>query len=51
MQTNLRYADVEIRILPQQSAGYPVEFTLNSEQEFAGGFLQPLDWASSTCAS
>ncbi len=35
------YADLEIRILEKQDAkGYPVEITLNGEQEFERGFLQ-----------
>jgi hypothetical protein len=37
------YADLEIRILGLQSEGYPVELTLNYEQEFPGGYLDP-DW-------
>ena len=35
------YADLEIRILNQTSAGYPLELTLNAEQEFSGGQLDP----------
>lgn len=33
------YADLEIRILAQQEEGYPVELTLDSEQEFPRGYL------------
>ena len=33
------YADLEIRILAQQEDGYPVELTLNNEQEFPRGYL------------
>jgi hypothetical protein len=33
------YADLEIRILARQEDGYPVELTLNSEQEFPRGIL------------
>ena len=36
-----QYADLEIRILERQDAGYPVELTLNYEQEFACGYLSP----------
>ena len=40
------YADLEIRILNQTGAGYPLELTLNDEQEFSGGQLDPgfLPW-------
>ncbi len=40
------YADLEIRILEQQEEGYPVEMTLNSEQQFPRGTLDPdfLPW-------
>ncbi len=45
------YADLEIRILEQGEEGYPVEITLNNEQEFPRGFLDPgkmqLPWVSS----
>jgi hypothetical protein len=43
------YADLEIRILDRQSLGYPVELTLNYEQEFQRGYLDPgrLPWVSS----
>jgi hypothetical protein len=37
------YADLEIRILGRQTQGYPVELTLNYEQEFPRGYLDP-DW-------
>ena len=35
------YADLEIRILEKQQEGFPVEMTLNSEQEYDPGFLDP----------
>jgi hypothetical protein len=35
------YADLEIRILEKQDRGYPVEITLNGDQEFPRGFLDP----------
>jgi hypothetical protein len=40
------YADLEIRILELHPQGYPVELTLNFEQEFPRGFLDPtgLPW-------
>jgi hypothetical protein len=44
------YADLEIRILDRQTAGYPVELTLPGRQ-FARGFLAPdalpLPWVHS----
>jgi hypothetical protein len=42
-------ADLEIRILDKQTEGYPVEMTLNSEQEFPRGYLNPafLPWVPS----
>ena len=47
------YADLEIRILEQQAEGYPVEMTLNSEQQFPRGFLDPgfLPWVSAGTAA
>ena len=33
------YADLEIRILERQEAGYPVEITFDRRQEFPRGFL------------
>jgi hypothetical protein len=47
------YADLEIRILPQQEDGYPVELTLNSEQEFPRGYLSRhiLPWEPGTSSS
>jgi hypothetical protein len=41
------YADLEIRILELQPQGYPVEITLNGEQQFPRGYLDPdlLNWA------
>jgi hypothetical protein len=46
MTPSSTYADLEIRILEQQAEGYPVEITLNHEQEFEAGFLDPafLPW-------
>lgn len=43
------YADLEIRILELEEAGYPVEITLNSEQEFPRGHLRAgvLPWVES----
>jgi hypothetical protein len=43
------YADLEVRIRERQEEGYPVEMTLNSEQEFSPGHLSPdlLPWVSS----
>jgi CHAT domain-containing protein len=40
------YADLEIRILNKTADGYPVELTLNSEQQYSGGRLDPggLPW-------
>ncbi|MEZ4674001.1 MAG: hypothetical protein R2932_07120 [Caldilineaceae bacterium] len=40
------HADLELRILNQTPAGYPVELTVNHEQEYAGGHLDPgfLPW-------
>jgi len=35
------YADLEIRILKKDSAGYPVEITFNGEVEFPRGVLSP----------
>ena len=35
------YADLEIRILERQEEGYPVEMTLDGEQEFPRGYLDP----------
>lgn len=44
------YAEIEIRILAKHAAGYPVEMTLDDEQEFPPGVLDPglLPWAAST---
>jgi hypothetical protein len=43
------FADLEIRILGAQDEGYPVELTLNSEQEFGRGILRAdfLPWVPS----
>jgi hypothetical protein len=42
------FADLEIRILERQQDGYPVEMTLNSEQQFPRGYLDPgfLPWVA-----
>ncbi|MBN1876797.1 MAG: CHAT domain-containing protein [Anaerolineae bacterium] len=43
------FADLEIRIFERQEAGYPVEITLNKEQEFPRGYM-PADvipWTTS----
>lgn len=46
MTQNHSYADVEIRIQEIQDKGYPVDITLNNEQEFPRGYLRPefLPW-------
>jgi hypothetical protein len=41
MVSQTAYADLEIRILERQAQGYPVEITLNNEQEFPRGSLDP----------
>jgi hypothetical protein len=43
------YADLELRILARQGDGYPVEMTLDSEQEFGPGSLSAaeLPWTPS----
>ena len=41
MSVEFTYADLEIRILERQEEGYPVEMTLNREQEFPRGVLHP----------
>jgi tetratricopeptide (TPR) repeat protein len=47
--SQVHYADLEIRILERQGAGYPVELTLDGEQEFPRGYLSPdlLPWVPS----
>jgi hypothetical protein len=47
------YADLEIRILEKQQEGYPVEMTLNSEQQFPRGYIDSefLPWVSSGSAA
>lgn len=42
----LEFADLEIRIFSQQPEGFPVELTLNNEQQFPRGYLDPgfLPW-------
>jgi formylglycine-generating enzyme required for sulfatase activity len=49
MVSQTAYADLEIRILPRELQGYPVEITLNNEQEFPRGHLDPgfLPWVAS----
>jgi hypothetical protein len=46
------YADLEIRIRERQNDGYPVDITLNHEQEFGPGTLDPgfLPWVPSASA-
>ena len=39
MDETTSYADLEIRIQNQEVAGYPVEFTLNDQQQFQRGYL------------
>lgn len=40
------YANLEIRILKREADGYPIELTLNGEQQFERGYLDPtfLPW-------
>src|SRR5512145_286267 len=47
------FADLEIRIFPCQEKGYPVEITLDGQQEFQPGYLtaEILPWISSVHAS
>ena len=47
------YADLEIRILDRQEQGYPVEITLNGEQEYPRGFLAAdvLPWVGGASAA
>ncbi len=47
MTQNKPYADLEIRILKQEKAGYPVEMTLNNERQFKRGYLAPRPEAES----
>lgn len=44
-----RFADLEIRILPRREQGYPVEITLDGQQEFPQGYLaaDAATWQSS----
>lgn len=46
MSVESTYADLEIRLLERQEGGYPVEMTLDREQEFPRGMLSPdiLPW-------
>ena len=39
--TNPTHADLEIRILKREAAGYPVELSLNNQRMFRGGFVSP----------
>jgi hypothetical protein len=51
--TTQDFSDLEIRILKLEGAGYPVEMTLDSEQEFPRGHLDPgfLPWVPSSSAT
>ena len=40
------YADLEIRILKREDAGYPVELTLNHERQFERGYVAPQEWVA-----
>ncbi|MEM7028678.1 MAG: CHAT domain-containing protein [Chloroflexota bacterium] len=48
MSQTSTFADLEVRILEQHDEGYPVEITLNYQQEFPRGYLNPdfLPWTS-----
>jgi hypothetical protein len=54
MYSQAVYADLEIRILERQPQGYPVEITLNQEQQFPRGTLDPkslpLPWVATAVA-
>ena len=39
MISDVSFADLEIRILAKQADGYPVELTVNQEQQYARGYL------------
>ncbi|MEM7030825.1 MAG: CHAT domain-containing protein [Chloroflexota bacterium] len=41
MAQQTAFTDLEIRILKKETAGYPVEMTLNHEQQFERGYLTP----------
>jgi hypothetical protein len=43
------FADLEVRIFPRREQGYPVEITLEGEQEFPRGYLaaEAANWTSS----
>lgn len=47
------YADLEIRVLAREEAGYPVEMTFSGDQEFPRGHLDPaiLPWKPETSAA
>ena len=38
--TPMAFTDLEIRLLPLESEGYPVEITLGGAQQFSRGYLQ-----------
>lgn len=44
--TPLTHADLEIRLLKREPAGYPVELSLDNQRMFRGGFITPdiADW-------
>ncbi len=46
MSQSTQFTTLEIRILKQEDAGYPIELTLDGSQEFQGGYLSPeiLPW-------
>jgi len=46
------FSDLEIRILKLEETGYPVEITLDSQQEFPRGYLDPgfLPWSPGSSA-
>jgi len=41
MITSHDYANLEIRIQEERDKGYKIDFTLNHEQEFGPGWLDP----------
>ncbi len=45
----LQYADLDIRILPLEDEGYPVELTLDGQRQYARGYADPgfLPWTPS----
>lgn len=48
-QQRTQFANLEIRLHKREAKGYPVELTLNGEQQFQGGYLTPdqLPWVPS----